>query len=321
LQFSKIDLNLQTFVPLLPVATGHTQTILGHIVPSKTSLLPLSEHILKLPDGDELLLQYIDRKSNKTLSLYHGLAGDSSAYYIRRSANLALELGWNVVMVNHRSAHPKAKALKTYHSGRGEDASAVIEWSRKVFPNTVQIALGFSMSGSILLNLLTERYGHVQPDVAVVVNAPLDLYDASTRLSKGLSKIYDWRFYMILKQLIEERGEAFNLQALGKTIDIDNLYTSRMNGFLDAYDYYKQCSTFPYVDKIKTETFVLSSYDDPFIDVSFYLSAKWSDKVHLTLQKFGGHMGYFSRNNDPKYGRRWLDHYLGSVFRTIESRY
>ena len=321
MQFKKIDLNLQTFVPLLPIATGHSQTILGHIVPSKTSLLPLKEHILKLPDGDELLLQYIDRKSKRTLSLYHGLAGDSTADYIRRSADLAGELGWNVVMVNHRAAHPKAKALKTYHSGRGEDASAVIEWSKKTFPDSVQIALGFSMSGSILLNLLTERYGHVQPDVAVVVNAPLDLGDASMRLSQGLSKVYDWRFYVILKRLIEERGETFNLPKLGKTIDIDNAYTSKMNGFLDAHDYYKQCSTYSHLDKIKTETFVLSSHDDPFIDVSFYLSAKWSDKVHLTLQKFGGHMGYFSRNKDPKYGRRWLDHYLGSVFGIIESRY
>ena len=321
MQFSKIDLKLQTFVPLLPVATGHSQTILGHIIPSKTSLLSLIEHILILPDGDELLLQYIDRKSDKTLSLYHGLAGDSSADYIRRSADLAGELGWNVILVNHRCAHPKAKALKTYHSGRGEDASAVLAWAREKFPNSKQIALGFSMSGSILLNLLTGRYGKVQPDVAVVVNAPLDLHDASVRLSQGLSKVYDWRFYVILKQLIEERGEAFNLPVLGKTIDIDNAYTSKMNGFLDAYDYYKQCSTFPYLEKIQTETFVLSSHDDPFIDVKFYLSAKWSDKVHLTLQKFGGHMGYVSRNKDPKYGRRWLDHYLGSVFRTIESRY
>jgi predicted alpha/beta-fold hydrolase len=321
LQFSKINLNLETFIPLVPIATGHTQTILGHIVPSRTSLLNLTESVLKLPDGDELLLQYIDRKSHKTLSLFHGLAGDANADYIRRSADIAGELGWNVVLVNHRAAHPKAKALKTYHSGRGEDASCVIEWARKTFPNSVQIALGFSMSGSILLNLLTERYGKVQPDVAVVVNAPLDLYDASIRLSKGLSKVYDWRFYMILKRLIEERGENFNLPALGKTIEIDDLYTSKVNGFLDAYDYYKQCSTFPYLEKIKTETFVLSSHDDPFIDVSYYLSAKWSDKVHLTLQKFGGHMGYFSKNKNPKYGRRWLDHYLGSVFGTIESGY
>jgi predicted alpha/beta-fold hydrolase len=62
----------------------------------------------------------------------------------------------------------------------------------------------------------------------------------------------------------------------------------------------------------------LSSYDDPFIDVNNYLKANWSDSVHLSLQKYGGHMGYFNKYRDSKYGRRWLDHYLESVFGQIE---
>ena len=88
MKFSDINLNLNVFVPMVPVLTGHTQTILGHIVPSKTQNLKFTEHILKLADGDELFLEWLDNKSDYTLSIYHGLAGDSSADYVRRSADL-----------------------------------------------------------------------------------------------------------------------------------------------------------------------------------------------------------------------------------------
>lgn len=319
MNFNNIDLHLKKINPLVPFLTGHTQTILGHIIPSPTPAINYNEHILGLPDGDKLFLEYKDNNSQFTISLYHGLAGDSNADYIRRTATLAQHLGWNIVLVNHRRANSKAHSKLTYHSGRGEDAAEVIKWSRLQFPNSTQVAVGFSMSGSILLNLLTERYGHEQPDYAVTVNAPLDLKKAALFLTKGLSKIYDLRFYKILKKLIEI-NDGIKLPRLGRTIDIDEIYTSKKNGFKDAFDYYENCSTFKYVDKIKTKTFVLSAYDDPFIDVNDYLNAKWSRSVHLTLAKYGGHMGYIEKKTDPQYGRRWLDHYLGAVFNEIQKK-
>lgn len=318
MSFSEIDLKLSSFEPIVPIWTGHTQTIIGHIVPSETTPLDLTQEVLILDDGDELFLEYLDQKSEFTVSIYHGLAGDSSADYVRRSGELAFELGWNIILVNHRGAHEKARAIKTYHSGRGEDAAAVIKWCRNKFSGSRQIALGFSMSGSILLNLLTGRYGTEQPDFAIVVNAPLNLKSAAENLSVGLSKIYDYRFYLTLKALIQKKTKM-KMPLLARTIDIDEMYTSQVNGFKNADDYYKQCSAGKYLNNIKTRTFVLSAFDDPFIDVSDYVNGNWSSSVHLTLLKHGGHMGYFDRKKDPKYGRRWLDQYLGSVFEKIRN--
>ena len=318
LEFSKIDLELNPFIPLVALSTGHTQTVLGHIVPSKSANLNLTEVILKLADGDELLLEYCDNKSDHTISIYHGLAGDSQADYIQRSAQLAEQLGWNIVLVNHRGANSKARATKTYHSGRGEDADAVLKWAKDKFRNSRQIALGFSMSGSILLNLLTRRYGAIQPDFAIVVNSPLDLARCSLLLTQGFSKIYDYRFYFILKNLIQQKNEI-SMPIIGRTMDIDQLYTSKANGFADAADYYTKCSTLNYVGRIETRTFVLAAHDDPFIDIADYLRAGWNKYVHLTYEKHGGHMGYFAKKKDPRYGHRWLDHYLESVFKKISA--
>lgn len=317
LKFGKLDLQLNSFTPFMPFWTGHTQTILGHIIRSPMLSVELENEILTLPDGDQLFLEFIRGTKPYTLSIYHGLGGDSQSDYMQRSALIAQELGWNVVLVNHRAASSLAEATKSYHSGRGEDAEAVIQWCRQKFKDTKQIALGFSMSGSILLNLLTERYGHHQPDFAVVVNAPLDLGQASWQLSQGFCKIYDYRFYLILKKIIQER-EDIKLPFLGHTMDIDKAYTAPINLFSDRDDYYQKCSTKNYIQNIKTKTFVLTAKDDPFVNFRNYEEGQWSDSVHLTLNDHGGHMGYYSKEVDPKYGRRWLDHYLGSVLQKIQ---
>lgn len=318
-RFSDNKLSLLDFQPVIPVFTGHTQTVIGHIVPSITVKRNYSEHILVLPDGDELYLLYCDLKGPVTVTLGHGLGGSSDADYIRRTADLAVAIGWNVILVNHRRASYKAKAKKSYHSGRGEDWSAVLEWSRELFKGSRQVAVGFSMSGSILLNLLCGRSGSEQPDYAVVVNAPLNLKDAAIKLGSGFNKAYDIRFFYTLKKIIESDSE-YKLPVYGQTLDVDRIYTAKANGFKDAFDYYDTCSALLHVNKIETPTFVLSAYDDPFIDIKYYLSAAWNDYVHLTLQKYGGHMGYFNKIKDSKHGRRWLDHYLWSVFSNIQER-
>lgn len=317
----KSDLQLDPFVPFIPVLTGHTQTVLGHVWPSRYLDFHFAEHVLRLSDGDELLLEYADNGSPFTVSLYHGLAGDSQSDYIRRTALLARRLGWNIVRVNHRGASAKARAHKTYHSGRGADAAEVLRWARGRFPGSRQVAVGFSMSGCVLLNLLTGRSGDEQPDYAVVVNAPLDLARSSELLTVGFSRVYDLRFYLLLKKIIRERGEGLGpMPFLGRTMDVDELYSSKLNGFKNALDYYNQCSVVEHVDRITTKTFVLSAEDDPFVDARDYRQASWGPGVQLELQRFGGHMGYFAKSRHPEYGHRWLDHYLERVFREIRTR-
>ena len=318
LKFGNVDLGLTPFAPYLNFWTGHSQTILGHIIPSAKINFELQHEILTLPDGDQLLIEYRHGAKPFTLSVYHGLGGDSRADYMRRSALLAHELDWNIVLVNHRAAASEAVASKSYHSGRGEDAEHVINWCRIKFPGTKQVALGFSMSGSILLNLVTKRYGNDQPDYAIVVNAPLDLKKAAWNLARGFCRIYDYRFFWILKKIILQRQKV-KLPWIGRTVDIDEAYTAPFNNFKNRDEYYEMCSTRKHLEKIKTKTFILSAKDDPFIDIQDYLNQTWGDFVHLTLNDFGGHMGYYSQTKDPKHGRRWLDHYLESVLRLIQN--
>ena len=179
------------------------------------------------------------------------------------------------------------------------------------------------MSGTIILNLLTGRFGKTLPDKAIVINAPLDLHDASARLQKGFSLFYDWRFYFKLKKLILQKEKNFFLPKIGNTQTIDELFTSVKSGYKDKNHYYNECSPFKHVSLIKTETFILTAEDDPIVSYELYKQAQWSKLCRLFFSTAGGHVGYYSGSNirykDKNFGRRWLDYFLFSVFEVISS--
>lgn len=310
-------------MPILKIETAHSQTLLGHLIKSKSFTETGRQMFLTLPDGDQMSLKIFENKSankkNKVVTLFHGLAGDHTSDYIQRSAKLAFDLGYSVVTVDHRGAGlAEGLAKKPYHSGRGEDASEVSLKLRDILPNEKQIFIGFSLSGSVVLNLVTQRYGKDLPDYAIVVNAPINLAAASNHLITGFSRIYDLRFYFMLRKLILKFEPDFKIPRISNTRLIDNLFTSLKSGFVDASDYYTQCSTFQYLDRISVPTFVLTSKDDPFIAFSDYEKAAWNPLTHKTFVDHGGHMGYISKHKTEKYGRRWLDDYIHQVLLNIE---
>lgn len=321
---AQVKLDLRPFVPILKIETAHSQTILGHVIKSKEFKEQGRQMFLTLPDGDQMSLKVFENnsagKKNAVVTVFHGLAGDHTSDYVQRTAQLAFDLGYSVVTVDHRGAGlAEGMAKKPYHSGRGDDASEVSLKLREIFPNDKQIFIGFSLSGSVVLNLVTQRYGQHLPDYAVVVNAPINLQKASDHLINGFSRLYDLRFYFMLRKLIRKTEPHIGLPIVSNTRLIDDLFTSIKSGFVDSADYYTQCSTYKYLDRIAVPTFVLTSKDDPFIAFDDYTAASWNDLTHRTFIDHGGHMGYISKHKSGPFGRRWLDDYLYKVLLAIDS--
>lgn len=313
-----IKLHLNSFVPFFKFETAHTQTLLGHFIKSPVFKKKLNQYFIKLPDDDTMSVQVHTNDSPYIVVVFHGLGGTSDSDYMQRTALVADQLGLSVALVEHRGVgYAVDKAKKPYHSGRGEDASAISTFLREKFPDKKQIFVGYSLSGSVLLNLITGRFGKHLPDYAIVVNAPIKLNKSSAMLQKGFSKFYDMRFYFMLKKMIRKQDPSLKLPMIGTTQLIDQLYTSQKSGFRDDQDYYQTCSTFPYLEKIKVPTFILTSEDDPFIVFEDYAKAKWNTNTHRTFIKYGGHMGYISKRLIGGFQRRWLDHYVDHVLREI----
>jgi hypothetical protein len=130
-----IQLNLQPCLPPFWAPSGHAQTVLGHLLPSKM-LKQKGERIeISVSGGDKLVGFILSGTSNTVVYLFHGLAGSTDSTYMHRTAELALKLGHSVVMVNHRGCGEGVGfANEPYHSGRSEDLSAVLEYGRRRFP-------------------------------------------------------------------------------------------------------------------------------------------------------------------------------------------
>ena len=319
--------------------SGHSQTILGHFAKSKKFKYESEFVRLKLSNGtNDFCGLHISVPKHHSppggecnpvrkkivLLLFHGLGGTSDSDYICRTADLAFEMGWTVIRVDHRgSGHVAGEFTQPYHSGRGEDVSDILDFSKSRFPGCEQVVFGVSMSGTIILNLLTGRFGKTLPDKAIIVNAPLNLHDASARLKTGFSLFYDWRFYFKLKKMILQKEKNFFLPKIGNTQTIDELFTSVKSGFKNRVHYYDECSPFNHVNQIKTETFILTAEDDPIVSYDLYKQAQWSKPCRLYFSTAGGHVGYYSGSNikykNKDFGRRWLDYFLYSVFEVISS--
>jgi hypothetical protein len=176
------------------------------------------------------------------------------------------------------------------------------------------VAIGYSISASILLLLLGRDPQEGVPDRAIAVNPPADLDACSRRMGSGLNLLYDRYFIRRIREQVEARIGATPLLPTPTTRDFDAAYAAAMAGFPDRATYYAQCSCGPFLKGIQVPTVIITSEDDPLAPAADLLAVERSPQVHLHVERTGGHMGYVSGNLED---RRWLDyaleHYLNEL--------
>ena len=301
--------------PPLWAQGGHLQTIAGQFLPYTIPDLPWQNHRLKLKDGDALALQSVGGTTGVAVHLFHGMAGSTQGHYMRRAAARFHAQGHAVMAVNHRGAgEGKGWSRDFYHGGSTGDMAAALCFGRERFPGHLQVAIGYSISASILLLLLGRDSTEGVPDGAIAVNPPADLEACSRRLASGLNRFYDQYFIRRIRREVQARPGAASLGPTKTTRDFDSAYAAAMAGFPDRATYYAKCSCGPHLGNIRVPTVILSSQDDPFAPAGDIVKKVMSPAVHLHVERFGGHMGYVSSNLPD---RRWLDyaleHYLNEL--------
>ena len=319
------DSKLAKCEPPLWARSGHLQTIFGHILPSDLVTKSSQNAVIELSDREKLTAQVYHGTTPFMVLIFHGLTGSTESGYMQRSAQAVLAQGHGCVLVNHRGCGSgRGLASKPYHSGRGDDVSDVVKWARLTFKNKKIITLGFSLSANAILTLLTGLRGTELPDLAMIVNGPIDLTAASMALKKGLNRLYDYRFVQQCREDIFYRKNAGLIQFEGEIpkrsylADVDELYTAPQAGFKNAQDYYDTCSTAPHLLNINTPTVLLMAKDDPFIPWKPYELAKLNPNLHLRLEDHGGHMGYLARSDRKgRHYTRWQDRAVDHFIREL----
>ncbi len=318
------------FIPHPLITNGHAQTVAGILgkhpsIPNRT----IHQHI-NLPDGDKLILS-IDLPLREdyhkpVVLLMHGLGGSGSSSYMLRHSRHLTQAGYVVVRFNHRGSGPAHLdyAREIYHSGRTADIDAALHFIGIRWPGQESVAIGYSMSGNILLRYLGAgahpgqgvEEGRRPPSHlsrALAICPPIDLETCSRVLVSPRNwHIHRYLIHHIKRQArtVEARTSHIPRTQFPVGIDLrtfDSLYTAPRAGFASREDYYAKCSAKPVLSRIKIPTTILSSMDDPIVPASIFRDLPKNESVTLRVESAGGHMGFISRDVTKLGDRRWLD--------------
>lgn len=296
---------------------GHIHTILCSLL-FDSPPINSERTCIETPDGDFLELDIHETSPGADVAvLFHGLEGDSRRYYITQLASHLHQRGFSTVSVNFRGCSGRQnRNRRFYHSGETEDPHTIFKWVEENFPGSQIFAAGFSLGGSTLLNYLNQHGTHHPLRATAVISTPFDLHQGSLNLEKGFNRIYSLRFLRTLVQKLKEKRKAHpDLPSFsGRTIyEFDDQVTAPLHGFEGADDYYAQCSSAFFMDRIKTDTLVVHSLEDPICPHRWTPVSDIEKNPALTpcFTQRGGHVGFWSLPPG------WLNKTVADYFETI----
>ena len=308
------------FVPRRFLNCPHRQTILAALFGGKVALPNSNQLTVDLPDGDQLYI-YDDsapaaaKSAAPPVLLVHGLGGSHQSSYMIRIANRLRRRSRNIFRMDMRGCgNGISIARKTAHAGASDDLAQTALCIQKLTGKPAIQIVAFSLSGNILLKLLTElnAYPELQITNAIAICPPIDLAYSSQMITDKYLGFYDYQFIRSLKKDLLQRRQHHpdcpwgQLSPFPKTLfEFDNRFTAPLNGFLDAADYYQKSSSKDRLNEITVPTIVLVANDDPVVPAEIFDDAQISESTTLIRTDFGGHLGFLARE-----GKRWMDDQL-----------
>lgn len=235
---------------------------------------------------------------------------------MRRLARKLTDRGVRVFRMDMRGCGAGEQiAQGTTHCGRWADAAAAVEYVARQAPMSPTVLVGFSLGGTIALNLAAEmgstECGNLVGVLAVC--APIDLHSVKRRFETRGGRLYDQHFVGELWQTalrrMRDRPELRGIdwsRRPKRLREFDSLVTVPLAGYASLDDYYTRTSPGPRLAEIRLPTTILAAADDPVVPIEPLVQARRSEAVEVFVTPHGGHLGYIGRRNgDPD--RRWLD--------------
>ena len=257
------------------------------------------------PDGDELALDMASLKSSKAILMIHGLEGDSQSSYVKGMVRAIHELGLDALCLNLRGCGGGLpRKPKTYHSGKSEDVSTVVQYLQERM-NYEQIGvIGFSLGGNLALKYAGEQESRLPAFIKFIsgIAVPYDLKAVVRELDKPRNVLFRHHFLRTLKIRARKMVHQFPkmpvrnhlVQKVSTLEGFDEAFTAPVNGFLSAIDYYRESSCIDYLAQIDRPTLLVAAQDDPFIPFSCTPVSEIKGNEHLRLVESsnGGHLGF-----------------------------
>ena len=292
------------YKPPLFFKNRHVNTIYSSLF-RKTKPLSFKRKRTETLDDDFLDIDLIENGSRKIVILCHGLEGSSDSKYIQATAKLLSLNGYSVAAMNYRFCSGEInRQLVTYHSGKTDDLHNVINF---VLPNYDSVYLvGFSLGGNLILKYNGDGLFSLSPKIKanVAISVPVDLKGSSISLKRCENVLYRWRFLRTLSKKMHLKHQQFPneldvvpLKKVKNLTDFDDFFTSKINGFKDAEDYYLKASSKQFIPNISKPTLLINALDDPFLSESCFPISEANENSNFFLMTpfHGGHVGFISK--------------------------
>jgi predicted alpha/beta-fold hydrolase len=255
-------------------------------------------------DGDFFDTDFYIVGSSNLVVLLHGLEGSSQSSYIKGLAVRLNKEGYDVAALNFRGCSGESnRLLRSYHSGSTGDLRMLLNNIAASGTYKHIFAVGFSLGANVLLKYLGKKSKEICPLLrrAVAVSVPCDLGSSALKIDNLHFEVYLNRFLKRLKAKVILKAQQFpnqlpidDLLKAENFEAFDSLYTAPVHGFKTASEYYRKSSSKQFLSKIKINTLIINSLDDPFLSPACFPFnvSKESKRVHLLATKFGGHCGF-----------------------------
>lgn len=317
---SMIVTSFPPFKPFSWLDNNHLQTIAYMLHRSHPSKNPTQRLVVKLDDGDHLVIHDNTPKKwitgDRIVVLLHGLCGSHRSLYMRRVSEKLRQSGFRTIRIDMRGTGDSELISRGHsHGAASGDLRKVVESVHALSPLSPMTLLGFSLGGNIVLRL-AGQWGSAYPeyvDSAVAIAPPIDLVQCSANLRHWGNRLYDLFFCSKLRNtLLRRRRLVPGLMDNGLTklpkrlVHFDDQFVAPVNGFRGARDYYQQASSAPLLQEIALPTIIVAAQDDPIVPARIFKQWVSSPSVEIVYTPKGGHLGYLGQTRgDPD--SFWLD--------------
>ena len=291
------------YKPSLPFKSGFISTVYSGLI--RYIKYPQKRERIKLSDGDFLDLDwsYASGASNSLVIILHGMEGHGQRPYVSGIARHLNTQHMDAICVNFRGCSGQINTqFFSFHSGQTEDLKDVITHVISNHNYDSIFLNGISLGGNIVLKYLGETSDvPKQIKAGMAVSVPVDLASSSKALHSFKNCFFHIYFMIALKLKLKQKYRQFptkisrlSLWRIWTLHSLDEIYTSRANGFKDAAHYYNKSNSLQYLPAITTPVLILNALNDTFLTETCYPNAIAEDNpfIYLETPKHGGHVGF-----------------------------
>jgi predicted alpha/beta-fold hydrolase len=109
--------------------------------------------------------------------------------------------------------------------------------------------------------------------------------------------------------MFPEKISNADIKKIKTLMDFDDAYTSKAHNFKNALDYYEQCSSLQFLPNIQVPSLIINAKNDSFLGPDCYpvLETDNNPNLHLEMPNYGGHVGFWGKNNITYTEKRALE--------------